>query len=285
MHHVDRAVAEARRNPNGIASKMVDRCVTSQVSGSPSTLELAFNSLNARPGFGAVSGTRIIGADNILTRAEEEQYFGAYVYARQELRILQSTGLDWVQVVDDEWGCFLFRRAVWFRHVLWQLNWSLSIGWFAKNRKACGQCMTQDEDDLLTLTHMKVLDCVDLFNPTVGRKFSTYAVNSLETSVKTQSKREVMRKRNTPVASIFGSEESRQVVNIRDRRAVSTVSEMSVGDKLDWIRTKGTGLRPETRRYIEHLIEGKPSDSVVSPAEALSELRKLMAKGEFPCPM
>ena len=285
MNHGYRAVAEARRNPNGMASRMIDRCVTSQVLGSPSLLESAFNSLNARPGFGNVEGTHIVGAENILTRAEEERYFGMYVYARQQLRLLKSPDMDWGQVVDDEWGRYLFRRAVWFRQVLWQLNWSLSVGWFSKNHKACGKCMTQDDDDLRTLTQMKVLDCVDLFNPTVGRKFSTYAVNSLDTSVRTQSKREVMRKRNTPIASIFGSDESPQVVNIADRWAFNPATGMSDAEKLDWVRVHGGNLRPETRRYIEHLIEGKSCESEVSTAEAFAEIKRLIIKGEFLCPI
>lgn len=283
MHHVDRVVVEARRNPNEIAARMVDRCVKVPKTGSPASLESAFHSLRARPGCGKLAGTRIEEAQNILSRAEEERYFGAYVYARQELRILKVSGMSWVQIVDDEWGCYLFQRAVWLREVLWQLNWSLSIGWLAKHGRACGKCMTQDDDDIQTLTHMKVLDCVDLFNPTVNRKFSTYAVNSLNTSVRIQSKREVMRKRNTPVMSIFGQDESRKVFVIADPRATNLVYGMSVEDKLDWIRTRGTELSEQARRHIENIIKGDPVDSSVSTSEVFAELRRAMTSGKFPC--
>ena len=94
-----------------------------------------------------------------------------------------------------------------------------------------------------------------------------------------------MRKRNTPIASIFGSDESPQVVNIADRWAFNPATEMSDAEKRDWVRVHGGNLRPETRRYIEHLIEGKSCESEVSTAEAFAEIKRLIIKGEFLCPI
>lgn len=281
---VDRAVSEAVRNPEGVADRMTRGCRDMVVSCSPVSLEQAYQSLKSRPGGGSINGCRVNGASNILSRAEEERFFSAYVWARQQLIHMKSTSQSWAEVIVDDWGKVLFMRAVWLRHALWQLNWSLGVGWFAKNKHGCALFVTQDEDDLMSLCHLKLLDCVDLFNPTAGQKFSTYAVNSLNRSIKTQSFREAGRKRNVNQRSIFSDEDRREVCTMTDRVGCSNNSSLSVQDKLDYIRVWGKNLSSDTLQYIEDLIQSRPSSVNVDPSIAFREVKNLMESKLFPQP-
>jgi hypothetical protein len=284
MHHVDKVVAEAFANPGKVAEVMTRRACATPVVCDPIGLEKAVCDLRSRPGAGYIQGTRIDGTDTALTREEEEKYFTAYTWARQQLRDMYAVTPDWRQVVDDDWGCVLFDRSVWMRQMLWQFNWPLYIGWFAKNKNACAHLVTQDDDDLMILAGAKMLDCVDLFDPTKGRKFSTYCVNSLDVSVRTQSKREQLRGRNTVCQSIFVDDERKTYCAHADPKCADhPLRQMSVSEKVDWINVHGDGLPSEIKEYLIALVQGCMI-STIDPADVLRTIRKSIRRGEFPTP-
>jgi hypothetical protein len=289
MYHIERAVSRAIRNPENVAERMLDRAqewISSSVrplvaQSLPIRIESDYNTLRSRPKSGNLSGTRIMGADSVMTRDEEGQFFGTYMHIRHELMSMRADMDGWAQVIDGEWGSYLFGRAVWFRHMLWQMNYGLGATWHTNNVSICGKCATQDDDDLMQQTNLKILDCVDMFNPTKGLKFSTYTVNSLNNSVRTQSKRELQRKRNTPVSSIYGGEDARDVVSMADRRATSVNHSMTTEEQLEWLRVHGRCLSEQTKSYLTSIIECKPLPNVDAKL-VLKEVRRAIAAGKLP---
>jgi len=279
---IETKVRHALASPTGIGQRFVDKTPVNSLVVCPIRLERAYNMIRKRSE-GCTSNSQGVRNSVVLTRAEENEFFGAALSARRELISMHGKGKTWVEIVEDDWGGTLFHRAVYIRENLYYLNYPLMIDWWRKNNKLCAHYVTSDEEDILAKSSLKLLDCIDLFDPHRNLKFSTYAVNALNNSIRCQSFREVNQQRNRQSVSIFADDDCRQMVQIADPG--SSEYNLEHQEALStWLKDNRALLTENSQNTIQAIIEDKPGRCDRDASCALAEVIRLMRQDKL-CPV
>lgn len=279
MFDIENKVRQALASPAGLGQRFVDKTPANSLIICPVKLERAYNMIRQRSEGCATSNNGVRNAI-VLSRAEENEFFSAALSARTELVAMHESGKTWDEIVEDEWGGTLFHRAAYIRENLFYLNYPLMLDWWHKNNKLCAHYVTSDEEDILAKGGLKLLDCVDLFDPHRNLKFSTYAVNAFNNSIRCQSFREVNQHRNRQSVSIFADDDCRQMVQIADPR--SSESNLEHQEALStWLRDNRELLTKNSKDAIQAIIEDKPGRCNKDASSALAEVIRLMRQDKL----
>jgi len=279
MFDIESKVRQALSSPVALGQRFVDKTPASTIIVCPVKLERAYNMIRQRSE-GCTTSTKGVRNAIVLTRAEENEFFSAALSARTELIAMHERGKTWVEIVGDDWGGTLFHRAAYIRENLFYLNYPLILDWWHKNNKLCAHHATSDEEDILARSGMKLLDCVDLFDPQRNLKFSTYAVNALNNSIRCQSFREVNQHRNRQTISIFSDDECSHIVQIADPNDSGSIIEHQES-LITWLRDNRELLTKTSQNTIQAIIEDKPHRCNREASHALSEVIRLMRKDKL----
>jgi hypothetical protein len=276
---IESKVRQALVYPAGLGQRFLEKTPANSLIVCPVRLERAYNMIRQRS---QGCTTNISGVRNavVLTRAEENEFFSAALSARTELIALYESGKTWDEIVEDDWGGTLFHRAAYLRENLFYLNYPLMVRWWCKNVKLCAHHTTSDEEDIFSKSSIKLLDCIDLFDPHRNLKFSTYAVNALNNSIRCQSFREVNQHRNRNVISIFADDQFSHVIQIADPRSSECIIEHQESLVI-WLRDNRNLLTKNSQNTIQSIIEDKPDRCSKDASSALAEVIRLMKQDKL----